>query len=151
MTALTKPITAVLLLLSTAGLHADARVGSLAIETLLKNVVVGHYHAIAENRLEEAVRFYHSGSPEVARIRTEIELRQAAYLQKTATLSFAFIGQREDLAFGKARHRFLRIAGMKFLEEFAEVSYVFRKEGGTWKLWMARMIGPETPTSRAKR
>ena len=140
-----------LLLLSTVGLHADARVGSVAIETLLKDVVVGHYQAVAENRLEEAVRFYHSDSPEVARIRTEIGLSQAAYLQKTATLSFDFIGQREDLAFGKARHRFLRIAGMKFFEEFAGVSYVFRKEGGTWKLWTARMMGREPATSRAKR
>ena len=151
MTALTKSITATLLLLSTVGLHADARVGSVAIETLLKNVIVGHYHAIAENRLKEAVGFYHSGSPAVPRIRREIKLGQAAYLQKTTTLSFTFIGQRENLAFGKARHRFLRIAGMKFIEEFATVSYVFRKEGGTWKLWMARMMGREPPTSRAKR
>ena len=128
-----------LLLLSTAGLHADAPVGSVAIETLLKNVIVGHYQAVAENRLEEAVSFYHSGSPEAARIRTEIEFSQATYLQKTATLSFDFIGQREDFAFGKARHRFLRIAGMKFSEEFADVSYIFRKEGGAWKLWMARI------------
>jgi hypothetical protein len=150
MTGLTKSIAAMLLLLSALGLHADARVGSLAIETLLKDVVVGHYQAVAENRLEEAVRFYHSDSTEVARIRTEIKLSQAAYLQKTATLSFAFIGQREDLAFGKARHRFLRIAGMKFSEEFAEVSYVFRKEGGAWKLWMAWKMGRESQTSRAK-
>ncbi len=140
-----------LLLLSTAGLHADARAGSAAIETLLKDVVVGHYHAVAENRLEEAVSFYHSDSPEVARIRTAIGLSQAAYLQKTATLSFDFIGQREDFAFGKARHRFLRIAGLKFFEKFAEVSYVFRKEGGAWKLWTARMMGREPPTSSAKR
>ena len=75
----------------------------------------------------------------------------AAYLQKTATLSFDFIGQREDFAFGKARHRFLRIAGMKFFEEFAEVSYVFRKEGGAWKLWTARMMGREPATSSANR
>ncbi len=140
-----------LLLLSTVGLHADARAGSVAIETLLRNVIVGHYQAVGENRLEEAVSFYHSDSPEVARIRTAIELSQAAYLQKTATLSFNFIGELEDLAFGKARHRFLRIAGMKFFEEFAEVSYVFRKEGGAWKLWMARMMGREPPTSSANR
>lgn len=139
MTALTKSITAILLCLSTVGLHAEARAGSVTIETRLKNVIVGHYAAIGENRLKEAVRFYHSDSPEVAHIRTEIELNQAAYLQKTTTLSFEFTGQREDLAFAKARHRFLRIAGMKFFEEFAEVSYTFRKEGNTWKLWMARM------------
>ncbi len=151
MTALTKSITAMLLLLSTVGLHAGARAGSVTIETLLKNVIVGHYQAVAENRLEEAVSFYHSDSPEVARIRTAIELSQAAYLQKTATLSFNFIGELEDLAVGKARHRFLRIAGMKFFEQFAEVSYVFRKEGGAWKLWMARMMGRELPTSSAKR
>ena len=148
MTALTKSIMAMPLLLSTLGLHAGVRVGSVAIEILLKDVVVGHYQAVSENRLEEAVRFYHSSSPEVARIRTEIELSQAAYLQKTATLSFDFIDQREDFAFGKARHRFLRIAGMKFFEKFADVSYVFRKEGGTWKLWMARM--PRTSNVKAE-
>jgi len=137
MTGLIKIIAATLLLFSTAGLHADARVGLVTIETHLKDVVVGLHNAIAENRLEEAVRFYHSDSPEATRIRTEIE--QATYLQKTTTLSFAFIGQHEDLAFGKARHRFLRIAGIKFMEKFAEVSYVFRREGDTWKLWTARI------------
>ncbi len=91
------------------------------------------------NDLDRALTLPLTGSPEVTRIRTAIGLGQAAYLQKTATLSFDFIGQREDFAFGKARHRLLRIAGMKFFEEFAEVSYVFRKEGGTWKLWMAQM------------
>ncbi|MFQ5937037.1 MAG: hypothetical protein ACE5LB_11590 [Acidiferrobacterales bacterium] len=78
------------------------------------------------------------------------ELSQAAYLQKTATLSFTFIGQREGLAFGKARHRFLRIAGLKFVEEFAEVSYVFRNEGGARELWMARMMATKLKLSRAK-
>lgn len=139
--SLIKNIAAVLLLLSTLGSRADARVGSITIETFLRDVIIGHYHAIAENRLEEAVRFYHSSSPVVSRIRREIALGQAAYLQKTATLSFEVIGQRQDRAFGRAKHRFLRIAGLKFFEELADVSYVFRKEGGAWKLWTAR-IGP---------
>ena len=136
MTGLIKYIAAVLLALSTVGLHADARLGVVTIETRLKDVVVGLYDAIAENRVEEAVRFYHSNSPEVTRIRAEIE--QATYLQKTTTLNFAFIRQSEDLVFGKARHLFLRIAGMKIFEKFAEVSYIFRNEGGTWKLWMTQ-------------
>ena len=136
--SLANSIMAMFLLLSTMVLHADARVGSAAIETHLKNVVVGHYNAIAENRPEEAVRYYHSDSAEVERLRAEIEFNQAAYLQMTTTLSFTFIGQHAGLAFGKASHRFLRIAGVKFFEEFAEVSYVFRQEGGAWKLWMTR-------------
>ena len=139
MTGIVKGIAAMLLLLSTLGLHADVPPGVVTVETLLKEVVAGLYDAIAEHRFEEAVRFYHSNSPEVTRARTEIELSLAAYLQKTVTLSFAFTGHREDLAFATARHRFLRIAGIKFLEEFAEVSYVFRKEGGAWKLWTTRM------------
>ena len=152
MTALTKSITAILLLLSTAGLHADAQscAGPAATVTLLNDVIVGHYGAIAENRLKEAVRFYHNQSPEVVQTRKNIELGLSQFLLKTTTLSFEFIGQRHDLAFGRASHRFLRIAGVKFFEEFVDVSYVFRKEGGAWKLWMARIMGREAQTSRAK-
>lgn len=139
MTTLAKCITVILLCLSTVGLHADVHIESVAIETRLKNIIVGHYAAIGENRLNEAVHFYHSDTPELAHIRTEIELNQAAYLQKTTTLSFELTGQRENLAFARARHRFLRIAGVKFFEEFAEVSYIFRKEGDAWKLWMTQM------------
>ena len=61
-----------LLLLSSAGLQADARLASVAIETLLKDVVVGHYQGIAQNSFREAIRFYHSDSPEVAQIRIEV-------------------------------------------------------------------------------
>ena len=139
MTSLTRSLATVFLLLGTAGLHAEERLASIAMEKRLKDVVVGHYQGITENSFEEAVRFYHSDSPEVARVR--IEVGQAAYFQKTATLSFVFVGQCEDLAFGTARHRFLRIAGVKFTEEFAEVEYVFRKEGSTWKLWMTETNG----------
>ena len=134
-----------LLFLSSVGLHADERLASVAIEKLLKDVVVGHYQGIAVNSFREAIRFYHSDSPEVARIR--IEISQATYFQKTATLSFAFVSQCDDVAFGTARHRFLRIAGVKFFEEFAEATYVFRKEGRTWKLWMTTTAGSESPTS----
>ena len=139
MTGLTKSVAAMLLVLSSAGLHADARLSSVAIESLLKDVIVGHYQGIAENSFKRAIRFYHSDSPEVSRIRTEVS--QATYFQKTATLSFAFVGQCEGLAFGTARHRFFRIAGVKFSEEFAETAYAFRKEGGTWKLWMTKTTG----------
>ena len=151
MTAITKSTVAIFLLLSTVGSHADARLTSVAIETLLKDVIIGHYYAIAENRLEEAVRFYHSDSPDVARIRTELELNQEAFLQKTTTLEFTFVGHREDFAFGEAKHRFLRIAGIKFSEEFVDASYVFRKEDCTWKLWMTRMIGREPPPTKNER
>ncbi|MDH3694374.1 MAG: hypothetical protein OER96_07390 [Gammaproteobacteria bacterium] len=140
MTRLIKSSMAILLSLVTVVLHADARVESMAIETRLKDAVVGLYDAIAENRLEQAMRFYHSDAPEVARIRAEIEHSQSAYLQKTTTLSFHCLGQRNHIAFAKARHRFLRIAGIKFLEKFAEVSYEFRKEGPTWKLWMTQVL-----------
>ncbi|MDA9981819.1 nuclear transport factor 2 family protein [Gammaproteobacteria bacterium] len=139
MTRVVKGIAAVLLSLSTLGPHADAPSGAATVETLLKEVVTGLYDAIAEHRLEQAIRFYHSNSPEIARARAEIELSQAAYLQKTLTLSFAYTGRREDLALGTARHHFLRIAGVKFFEDIAEVSYVFRKEGGAWKLWTSRV------------
>jgi hypothetical protein len=139
MTRVVKGIAAVLLLLTTLGLHADAPPGVATVETLLKEVVTGLYDAISEHRLEQAMRFYHSNSPEIARARAEIELSQAAYLQKTQTLSFAYTGRREDLALGTATHRFLRIAGVKFFENFAEISYVFRKEGEAWKLWTSRV------------
>jgi len=34
-----------------------------------------------------------------------------------------------------ATHRHLRIAGIKFMEEFAEARYVLRRQGNAWKLW----------------
>ena len=78
------------------------------------------------------------------RIRTE--LSQAEYFQKTTTLSFSVIDEGEEFAIGTARHRFLRISGMKFSEEFGDAEYVFRKEGGAWKLWTTRTVDRERPT-----
>ena len=61
-------------------------------------------------------------------------------------MSFSVINECEEFAIGTATHRFLRISGMKFSEEFADAEYVFRKEGGTWKLWTTRMIDLERAT-----
>ena len=137
MAGLTKNIPTILLLLSSVGLHADAHLASEPIETLLKVVVVGHYQGITRKSFKEAIRFYHSDSPEVVRIQTD--LSQAGYFQKMTMLSFAVIDECEEFATSTARHRFLRISGVKFSEVFADAEYVFRKEGGTWKLWTARM------------
>ena len=137
MAGLTGNIPPLLLILSSLGLHADGIFASVPIEALLRSVVVGHYQGITQNSFKEAIRFYHSNSPEVVRI--QAELSHARYFQKTTILSFSVIKEFEEFAIGTARHRFLRISGVKFFEEFADAKYVFRKEGGTWKLWTARM------------
>ena len=137
MAGLTKSIPTIFLLLSFVGLHVDAHLASMSIESILRGVVVGHYQGITQNSFKEATRFYHSDSPDLVRIQTE--LSQAEYFKKTTMLSFSVIDKYEELAIGTARHRFLRISGMKFSEEFAGAEYVFRKESGTWKLWTTQM------------
>ncbi len=137
MAGLSKIVATILLLMSSVGSNADEHLASVPIETMLKGVVVGYYRGITQNSFREATRFYHNDSPDLARIRAE--LSQAEYFQKTKTLSFSVIDECEEFAIGTATHRFLRISGMKFSEEFIDAEYLFRKEGGTWKLWVTRM------------
>ena len=137
---LIKRVAAILLVVCTSELRAAEWIETATMEAVLKDVVVGHYDEIADNRLDQALRFYHSRSPEVIRQRAEITLGLESYLQKTVTLKFTFTGRRGDFASGTGQHRFLRIAGTKFFEEFAEVSYVFRKQSGAWKLWSSSAL-----------
>ncbi len=103
--------------------------------TELYRIVTAYFHAIGENRLEEAMSFYHEDSPQADEARRELEFGRTAYLQRTNTLSFDLVHHDGERAVVVATHRHLKIAGIKFMEELAETRYVLRRQGDAWKLW----------------
>ncbi len=124
---------AVVLLLGIAALPQTAA-GSVDAAELYR-IVTAYFYAIGENRLEEAMSFYHEDSPQADEARRELEFGRSAYLQRTNTLSFDLVDHDGERAVVVATHRHLRIAGIKFMEEFAETRYVLRRQGDAWKLW----------------
>ena len=124
---------AVTLLLTFAALAHTAAGSVEAIE--LYRVVSAYYYAIGENRLQEAMGFYHEDSPQTIEVRRELEFGRLAYLQRTSTLSFDLVDHDGERAVVMATHRHLRIAGIKFMEDLAETRYVLRRQGDAWKIW----------------
>ena len=105
---------------------------------LLQQVIVGHYRAIEDNQLDEAMHYYHSQSPEIIETRKNFELDLSQFLLKTTTLSFYYVGQQGEFAVAKAKHKYLMIVGLKFIEHFVDVVYQLREEQGSWKIWKRR-------------
>ncbi len=103
--------------------------------TELHRIITAYYYAIGENRLDEAMSFYHEDSPQVVETRRELVFGQSSYLQRTNTLSFHLVHHDGERAVVLATHRHLRIAGIKFMEELAETRYILRREGDAWKIW----------------
>jgi len=101
----------------------------------LRQVIVAHYRAIEENQLNQAMRQYHSQSPDKAQARENIEDGLSQFLQKTKTINFCYDGLKEGLVFATAQHKFLRISGIKFTVEFIDMVYQLREEQGNWKIW----------------
>ncbi len=124
---------AIVLLLAMAALPQTVA-GSVDAAALYR-IVTAYFYAIGENRLEEAMSFYHEDSPQANEARRVLEFGRSAYLQRTNTLSFDLVHYDGERAVVVATHRHLRIAGIKFMEEFAETRYVLRRQGDTWKLW----------------
>lgn len=85
--------------------------------------------------LIEAMSYYHSQSPETAQARANIEFGLSTYLLKTTTMSFCYVGRDHEFAIARAKHRYLTIAGMKFVEKFVDAVYRLREQQGTWKIW----------------
>lgn len=104
----------------------------------LRQVIVAHYQAIEENRLDEAMHFYHSKSPEIVQTRENLELDLSQFLLKTTTMNFCYDGQQGEFAMATAKHRYLMIVGIKFIEHLVEVKYQLREEQGSWKIWKRR-------------
>lgn len=109
--------------------------GSAAGESELQDLINDYYYAIGENRLNEAMAFYHENSPEADGTRQNLLYGQSAYLQRTSTLSFDLVQRQDNQAVVQAVHRHLRIVGIKFLETFTETKYVLRRQDDTWKIW----------------
>ena len=112
----------------------------------LYRIVTAYFYAVGENRLEEAMSFYHEDSPQAEETRRELEFGRSAYLQRTTTLSFDLVHHDGERAVVVATHRHLRIAGIKFMEDLAETRYVLRRQGDAWKLWsrVDRPLGTES-------
>jgi len=101
----------------------------------LYRVVTAYYYAIGENRLAEAMSFYHEDSPQTDNTRQELAYGQSAYLQRTSTLSFDVVYDDGEQAVAIATHRHLRITGVKFMEQFVVTRYVLRRQGDGRKIW----------------
>ena len=114
-------------------------------ETLeFRRIIEAYYYAIGENRMAEAINLYHKESPEAEEARLDLEYGQSAYLQRTSTLSFGLVHLSNQHAVVQASHRHLRIAGVKFMEEFTETRYVLSRQGDTWKIWSSVEHGGQT-------
>ena len=131
---------AAILLIASTGFGGDAYSSPIPMPTTeqLLQVVVAHYRAIEDNQLDEAMRHYHSQSPEIARARENIEFDLSQYLLKTTTLTFCYAVQEGEIAVAIAKHRYLMITGIKFIEHFVDAVYELREEEGHWKIWTQR-------------
>lgn len=128
------------LLLALAAFAGKVYSSSITLPTTgsLRQVIEAHTYAIGENRLDEAMSYYHSQSPEIVRTRQDIEFGLSQFLLKTTTLNFCYTGQMDGLAMATAKHRYLMITGVKLIEQFDDVVYQMRQEHGSWKIWTQR-------------
>lgn len=101
----------------------------------LRAIVDGHYYEISESRVDEAMSYYHSRSPQAEQGRESIEYGVTQFRQFATILEFNVVRSDEHIALARARHRILRIIGIKYLEKVADRLYTFRRERGAWKLW----------------
>ena len=132
-----------LLLLVLTGFAADVYSIPIPMPTtrLLRQVVLDHYYAIGENRIDEAMGYYHSQSPDRTKTRENIEYGFSQYLLRTTTMDFCYIGEEGEFAVATAKHRYLMISGIKFMDQITNVIYRLREENGSWKIW-AKRDGP---------
>ena len=93
----------VVLLLMFAALPQKAAGSVNAAE--LYRIVTAYFYAIGENRLVEAMSFYHEDSPQADEARRELMFGQSSYLQRTSTLSFDFVYHDGERAIVLATHR----------------------------------------------
>ena len=130
----------VLLFLALTGFGGEAYSSPtpMSITDLLRQVIEAHYYAIGENRLDEAMGYYHSQSPEIVQTRENIEYGFSQYLLRTTTMSFCYAGQEGEFAVATAKHRYLMISGIKFIEHIVDVDYQLRREQESWKIWTQR-------------
>ncbi len=124
-----------LLALMVCDVNAYSSPAPLPTTGVLQRVIEDHYYAIGENRLDEAMSYYHSQSPEIVATRENIEFGLSQYLLKTTTMTFCYVGQEGDIAVARAKHRYLMITGIKFIEHFVDTVYQLREEQGSWKIW----------------
>jgi hypothetical protein len=142
--------TVLLLALSGFGEYAYASPTSIPTTEQLRQVIVAHYRAIEDNQLNQAMRYYHSQSPNKVRVRENIELGLSQFLLKTTTIKFYYDGQEGAFAIATAKHKYHRISGIKFMEQFVDVIYQLREEQGIWKIWSQREGSNDEPNGLQK-
>ncbi len=101
----------------------------------LRNVIESYYDAIESNQLKLAMAFYHQNSPERAARIISIKQDLQQFLLVTSTSSFIVLEQTSEQVRTVARHKFLRIAGIKFMPKYTSSEYVFQLDGHHWRLW----------------
>ena len=80
----------------------------------------------------------------IVQTRENIEFGLSQFLLKTTTMTFCYTGQEGAFAVATAKHRYLMITGIKFIENFADVVYQMREEQGNWKIWTQRDSSNDT-------
>lgn len=101
----------------------------------LYRVIADYYHAVGENRLDEAMGFYHQESPQFEMTRHELAAGQTVFLRRTSTMSIDVLHADDRRAVVVATHRHLRIVGVKFMEAYSETRYALRQQEGRWLIW----------------
>ncbi len=134
--------TVLLLALMLCGGNAYSSPTTLPTIGVLQQVIMDHYYAISENRLNEAMAYYHSQSPEIVATRESIEIGLSQYLLKTTTRTFCYVGQQGEIAIATAKHSYLMITGIKFIEHVDDTVYQLREEQGSWKIWTQKRYSP---------
>lgn len=76
-----------------------------------------------------------TASRPVVKTKGNIERSLSQFLIKTTTMTFCYLGQDHEFAVATAKHRYLTISGIKFVEHFVDVVYQLREEQGSWKIW----------------
>lgn len=101
----------------------------------LRQVIEAHYQAIGDNQLDQAMRQYHSQSPDLIQARENIKFGLSQYLLRSKSIKICYQGVDGEYADVTAKHKLMIISGKKIMEQTVDTVYKLRKDRGNWKIW----------------
>lgn len=105
------------------------------IDSEVKTTVELNLKNCADENLSGMMNTLHSQSPSY--LPTQQAMRQLfpAYDLKYTLVSYSFVGSDSEYAYAKVKQKVEKIRGPAFQNNELEALQVFKKEGGSWKLW----------------